>query len=1091
MKRYRFALGIALAIVLILPAAISAQLVSRGSVSGTVYDTTGAVVPNAKVTISSVAYGSRDTQTAADGTFLFLALEPGKYSLKVELANFKTSEIKEFNVRLNERTNLEMKLEPGAITEVVTVTERGGGIDPSTTTSGGSITSSLFQNAPVGRNITDIPYLVAGVSDGGGTGVANPSISGGSGLENLYLVNGVNITNTGYGAIGTFNTVYGPLGTGVQFDFVREVQVKTSGFEAQYGQSLGGVVNMITKSGGNRYYGSGYFYAGPDMFEAERKQPNSVRFNRSQAYVGQTTLDLGGEVGGYVMKDRLFWYGGLNYVWNRPSYAAPDNFLGRGLGVVTIPGRSINYSAKINYNLTANQTHQLEGSVFGDPTRFGLGPNRIAASTGGGSLQSDFPERAVSELEFGSRSWSVRYNGVLRTWWLMNASFAWSFNSFDESGMPDVFGMQDRTEATPGGVNSALDGLPTAATSRGLNQIGGIGFFENTEGNNKQYAVNGTNTYRFFGSHQTDYGFLIEDVDFSWFHERTGPDWALPCFTFDGTPVQFRNGVGAAAPDCGEIAFGAQARMRVGGPSGFRIQQTRGAFAGRTGGTTSRYGAVYLQDSWQLNKYITLKLGLRWEQQRVSGTVNSYTFANNWAPRAGIIVDPWGDRRTKIFFNFGRFYEKMPQDLAVRSLSEENQYIGFFFAVNNPNSPLAQFNNNMPGGATPGCAAGASVASCINNPANWLFDQAHLILPDSASFSGGFVTFAPGTKMQNQDEYVVGFEREFRGGIVMSARFIDRRLRRAVEDIGSVNAGASTVGATQIFVLGNPSAATDVFNNVLCTDPNLDPFNEHIDPNAGAPVGCGSFFDAEGNLAFNGYVGTSGALGPDGLADGFPNVVRRYRAFEFSIEKRFTKNWQLVGNWRISRLDGNYEGLFRNDNNQSDPNITSLFDFIGSSTLGDQFAVGVLNNDRLHVVNLYANYMFNNGLNLGVGWRLQTGVPLNALGAHPVYLNQGEIPVGGRGSQGRSLTTGTIDMHGDYTWKMSERYRVKFVADLFNIFNTRRVFRVDQFTDTGFLSGVNPPIQPNPDFNPPTGPTGAGNAYQRPFAARLAVRFEF
>src|SRR5437870_12678013 len=112
-----------------------------------------------------------------------------------------------------------------------------------------------------------------------------------------------------------------------------------------------------------------------------------------------------------------------------------------------------------------------------------------------------------------------------------------------------------------------------------------------------------------------------------------------------------------------------------------------------------------------------------------------------------------------------------------------------------------------------------------------------------------------------------------------------------------------------------------------------------------------------------------------------------------------------MGNWRISKLQGNYEGLFRNDNGQDDANITTLFDFVKSSSLGDQFTPGVLPTDRRHVVNVYANYTFNDGINVGTGWRYQTGYPLSKLGAHPAYLNQGEIAIGGRGSQGRSLAT--------------------------------------------------------------------------------------
>jgi hypothetical protein len=481
-------------------------------------------------------------------------------------------------------------------------------------------------------------------------------------------------------------------------------------------------------------------------------------------------------------------------------------------------------------------------------------------------------------------------------------------------------------------------------------------------------------------------------------------------------------------------------------------------------------------------------VGIRYEQQRIAGELLEYTFANNWAPRLGVIVDPWGDRKTKIFYNWGRFFEKVPQDLAVRSLSEERQYIGPFFAVTNPTSADAAFVSG------PGCPVGSTLAFCLSNPANWILDQAHSLTTNfAAGFSGGVTTFAAGTAAQYQHENVFGIERELPGGYIISARYVDRRIQRVVEDVaaltvGGFNVGADNVGGgiSQAFVLGNPSANLDVFINTLCTN-GADPTQEAVDANAGAVLGCGSFADPLGNIT-SFYAPNSGAVGSDGLADGFPDVVRKYRAVELGLEKRFSKNWQMSANWRISKLEGNYEGLFRNDNQQTDPNITSLFDFPFSSSLGDQFTPGVLPTDRRHIVNLYSSYLFESGFNMGMGWRIQSGYPLDALGAHPGYLNQGEVPQGGRGSQGRSDTTNTFDVHGDYTWKMTERFRTKFVADLFNIFNRRGVARVDRYTDTGFLSGVNPPIQANPDF---LLPTAQFNAYQRPFYARFAVRLEF
>ncbi len=1081
--------AVALALVsLVFAGSASAQLFSKGSISGTVMDSTGAVVPDAKVTVTSAA-GSRDTTSGPDGSFVILAVEPGKYTVKVEKDGFKTAEAKDVDVRLNERANIQIKLEPGALTQTVEVTEASIGVDPSTTTSGGSITSSIFTSAPVGRNITDIPYLVAGVNDSLGVGQANPSISGATGFENLYIVNGVNITNAGYGAIGTYSNVFGSLGSGVQFDFVKEVQVKTSGFEAQYGQALGGVVNMITKGGSNALHGGAYFYLAPQQLEAQRRQPNVQRFNRGTEQIGQSNFDFGGEVGGYLVKDRVFWYGGYNAVWNTAHNQGPANFRSSTLlGVQDITARINNYSGKLNANLDAAQKHQLEFSIFGDPSSQDFGPNR--------SLVTDFPDRAFSRLEYGSRNFMVRYNGNLTNSWLLNASWSLAHNEFTEGGFPDIFGVQDRTEALSATVNSVGDGLPAATTSRGLNNIGGIGFYENNDADNRQFAFNGTNLFRAWGNHQVDYGLQYEDIDFAWFHERSGPDWALLCTRFDGTPV-----LGITPTDCNRMQFGAQLRLRTGGPAGFRLQQTRGALTGRSGNTETKYGAIYLQDAWQMTKHITLKLGVRVERQHLIGELADYTFAPNWAPRLGIIVDPWADRKTKIFFNFGRFFEKVPQDLAVRSQSEEIQYISQFFTVTNPTSANPLWNSTV--NPTPGCSATDTLAACLNNPANWLLNQAHNIT-GVAFFSGGVTNFVPGTKQQYQDEYVAGFEREFRGGILVSARYLDRRVQRVLEDVAALTVGGGNTGVDafgveihQTFLMGNPSRSLDAFVNTLCFDAatnsvtSEDPTLEDTDPNS-ATFTLGCLNSANTNFLFNGnfsgYNPGAGNPGPDGLADGFPNVIRRYRAFEFTVEKRFTKNWQLLANWRVSKLDGNYEGLFRNDNGQTDPNITSLFDFPFSNNLGDQFNPGVLPTDRRHITNIYASYLFENGFNLGAGWRLQSGYPVDRLRSHPAYLNQGEVPVGGRGSEGRTPVTGTIDAHADYTWKMTERYRVKFAMDIFNLFNAKRLNRIDRFEDTGFVSGQFPALAPNEDF---LKATAAPNAFQRPIYARFSVRMEF
>jgi hypothetical protein len=224
--------------------------------------------------------------------------------------------------------------------------------------------------------------------------------------------------------------------------------------------------------------------------------------------------------------------------------------------------------------------------------------------------------------------------------------------------------------------------------------------------------------------------------------------------------------------------------------------------------------------------------------------------------------------------------------------------------------------------------------------------------------------------------------------------------------------------------------------------------------------------------------------------DGFVDPVHVYKALEIEVNKRFSNNWQLLSNWRIASLRGNYEGHFRNDNGQTDPGISSLFDFTAGdfNLLGDQFKVGPLNTDRRHIINVFTSYQFSKekfgsfgqrlgGLTIGPAMHFETGVPISQLLAHPVYGNAGEVPVGGRGSEGRTPSNVRFDFHADYPYHINERMKLSFIADFFNIFNTQTIRLKNQNAESTLG-------QPNPDFLQPT-------LFYLPFNMRLGLRFEF
>ncbi len=349
--RYQYML--AWLLVLLAAPGLAAQQTTTGSISGRVVDSQNLPVPGATVTVVS-PQGDRTFTTDTDGRFFAPYLTPGQYEIKVELSGFRQVDRKDIQLRLGQAIDLTLPMTVGELTETVQVSAETPVIDSSTTTTGATLDSELLSRIPVGRRFSDSLYLAPGVSSGGQVGQANPSIAGGSGLENNYVVDGVNITNGGYGALGSYSIVFGSLGNGLPFDFMKSAQVKTGGYEAEYGQATGGVVNVVTKSGSNRLTGSLFGYFRPDSFEASRTQVQTT--NGTVNITGTREDDSGGEVGGPIVPNKLFFFGAVDGQTNRTDYIAPNGFPLQSLGSVAQDRRIVPYAAKATWQPTPAPT---------------------------------------------------------------------------------------------------------------------------------------------------------------------------------------------------------------------------------------------------------------------------------------------------------------------------------------------------------------------------------------------------------------------------------------------------------------------------------------------------------------------------------------------------------------------------------------------------------------------------------------------------------------------------------------------------------------------------------------------------------------
>ncbi len=599
-------------------AAVAAQETTTGSIAGRIVDAQNLPVPGATVTIVS-PQGDRTFTTDSDGRFFAPFLTPGQYEVKVDLAGFRPIDRKSIDLRVGQRIDLTLPMSVATVSESVQVSAEPPTIDTSTTTTGATLDSELLNRIPVGRRFSDALYIAPGVSSGGQVGQANPSIAGGSGLENSYVVDGVNITNGGYGALGSYSIVFGSLGNGLPFDFIKEAQVKTGGYEAEYGQASGGVVNVITKSGTNRLSGSLFGYFRPEGLEASRTQ---VQTTNGTVNISSTREDdSGAEIGGPAIPNKLFFFGAIDPQLNRTSYIAPDGFPLQNLGPVAQDRRIVPYAAKATWQATPQQ--RVDVSFFGDPAHGDLGPQRYTAL-----LNPD--TAAYSTLDqYGGNNQTVKYEGALTKNWLVEGSFARAANNIVEIPSVNQWSVVDDT-VTP------------------HQPSGGIGFYEvGNQSTNWQYGAKVTTLA---GAHQFRYGIDAEHLDYINTINRTGPTFTLP----DGT----------------QTATGAEIEI-LPDPTFGQIYRVVRANTRNVADTSANYEALFAQDTWKPRSNLTINGGIRYEHQHLTGTLADVSLGNEWGPRVGATWDPTGKDRMKVYGSWGWFYTKMPNDLAARALSPD------------------------------------------------------------------------------------------------------------------------------------------------------------------------------------------------------------------------------------------------------------------------------------------------------------------------------------------------------------------------------------------------------------------------------------
>jgi outer membrane receptor protein involved in Fe transport len=306
-----------------------AQSVSEGTITGTVMDTTAAVIPGAALRVTSPALvrGERTATSGGEGRFVFMSLPPGVYNLTATLQGFKTATASGLVVERGTALDVPIRMEMGRYEEQITVTSESPMVDTRSSTISTTFSDKLLAKLPTSRNpFYDLTLTAPGMGSVGAeqSWLPSPSAYGSANSQNITLVNGVNTTNPRGSAWGSL--------VALNWNTVEEVKILSLGAKAEYGNYSGAAIDVITKSGSNEYHGDVSYYT-----QVGNPADNSTtHFDKSWLW-GDPTLETTWDpktsrepsitLGGPIMRDRLWFYGGYSkpkYETRSPLRTLPD-----------------------------------------------------------------------------------------------------------------------------------------------------------------------------------------------------------------------------------------------------------------------------------------------------------------------------------------------------------------------------------------------------------------------------------------------------------------------------------------------------------------------------------------------------------------------------------------------------------------------------------------------------------------------------------------------------------------------------------------------------------------------------------------------
>lgn len=989
MKNFKF-ISVALTIVLCFSAIAFGQGTS-GSIEGTVTDSTGAVIPGATVMVESTgstAGFNRTVTSDSNGYFILARVSPGTYKITIEGTGFAKSE-RNVTVVVDKAANASATLNPAGGTATVDVIgDSAVTIDTTDTKIDTNITKEIIDALPKGTTFSSLLKIAPNVRpEGIGGGF---QIDGASGSENVFVIDGQEVTNFNTGTLNTTNNL--------PFELLQEVQVKSTGFEAEYGGATGGVINAVTAGGNNQWRGNLGISFQPSKLQGRPNQilnaygSNSGEFDYFQPPKdGGTNFFPVASLSGPIIKDRL---------WGLVSYAPQIFETNRTKDYfdVSNPARQVILTESYDARTKVEQAFtRVDAQPFSSLRVFGTflwNPQINDGNVPGAGLTVGNPPLTVAQYAArGGRNNSNAWN-TQATWaplnWLV-ANFRAGKNFRNQKGASYGLTSGQRFAVSTG---SPLDPctdimFPTPRTEQcrgfntGSNSLTNFDVATRTT-YDADVSFVGVNAG---GRHNIKVGYQLNQL---YNNVDSGYTSAGYLLLYYGRPITVYTGNRVTpTPMCDFTQV-------INPTDNCSLGTARMVRIGTFGEASSDNTAIYAQDSWTINDRLTINFGFRIENELVPsfGDPNTtvdikFGWGDKPAPRFGVAYDLTGDGKTKIFGSYGWFYDRFKYQLP-RGLFGGQTFQDAFAEIlpSRGFSPFDYTLGNILGGR--GIIPGGECP--LSNPTGYALCELDRRVPSNTEGADPFAgagAVDPNLKAMRQSEYTFGVERELGNNFVLAARFTHKQLDRAIEDIGAFNEQGS-----EAYVIGNPGLG------LAC----------EISMTSGLPC---------------------------------TKAQREYDAVEIRLDKRAAKYF-FNASYTWSRLFGNYSGLASSDElGRNSPNVNRFFDLpmLGWTANGEPDN-GPLATDRPHVFKAYGGYSLNwsgrttNVTNFSAFTTIQSGTPLTTI--YSLY-SVGTSILFGRGDLGRTevFTSTDLNISHRYRFGRDNRFTLEPFIDFINVFDER------------------------------------------------------